>query len=470
MIINTPILWVILPIFISVITAVLYRRRILSILITGISSIALGALAIFFPEDLIISIGPVTLTFIENLGILGRQIVLSYQLFPFIAFIYISTGLWAITSTVSSVPDNFRPISLVISALLTAALGVEPFLYAALFIQAAILFSVPMLSPLREKTHPGILRFLSLQTLAMPFILLAGWMLSGVETLPPESPLIGQTMIILGLGIGLWLAVFPFHSWLPMVSERAHPVPLSFVLFIFPTVIALFSLNFLDTYTFLRASQGLYEALRIIGALMIVLGGLWTAYQNNIKRAFGFSNLIETGFLLLAVGLKDQGGLNWLLMLFPARALGFWLWGYTMSLLETRADSFYLDDLSGFSRRYPFISSGLLISQLSIAGLPLFASFPIKIALLSGSFSIGAGLGTWVFIGNLGLFLFTIRLILKLVALDEEHLLERWSINENRNIFLTILAIIFGIIITGIFPNLTLANITTTLTAFSQLQ
>lgn len=470
MTINTPIIWVFLPIFIAVITAVLYRRQILSLIITSVTGFGLGALAIFFPEDLIISIGPVTLTFVENLGILGRQIFVSYQLFPFIAFIYIATGLWAIASAVSSVPDSFRPISLVVTALLTAALGVEPFLYAALFIEAAILFSIPMLSPLREKTHPGILRFLSLQTLAMPFILLAGWLLTGVETLPPESPVIGQTMMVLGLGLGLWLAVFPFHSWVPMVSERAHPIPLSFILFIFPTAISLFSLNFLDRYTFLRASQGLYEALRIVGALMIVLGGLWTAYQVNIKRAFGFSTLTETGFMLLAVGLRNQGGLNLLLMLYPARAIGFWLWGYTLSLIETRADSLTLVDLRGFSHRYPIISFGLLISQLSIAGLPLFASFPIKIALLSSGFSTDASLGIWIFIGNLGLFYFTIRLLLNMAAPDEGQILTKWTATEKSRIYLPILFVTIMIIFVGLFPNLALTSITTTLTAFSQLQ
>ena len=266
--------------------------------ITSVSGVGLGALAFFFPEDLIIPIGPLTLTFVENLGILGRQINLPYQIFPFIALLFISTGLWAVGSAITGAPDSFRPTSLVITALLTAALGVQPFLYAALFIEAAVLFSIPMLSPFREKIHPGILRFLSLQTLAMPFILLAGWMLSGVETLPPDSPLIGQTMIVLGLGIGLWLAIFPFHSWVPMISERTHPIPLSFILFIFPMAVTLFSLNFLDRYTFLRASQGLYESLRIVGALMIVLGGLWTAYQNNLKRAFGFSILTESEALV----------------------------------------------------------------------------------------------------------------------------------------------------------------------------
>jgi len=470
MTINTPILWVVLPIFIGAVTAVFYRRKILSVVLTSITGFGLGALAIFFPEDLVISIGPMTFNFIESLGILGRQINISFQFFPFIALIYFATGLWAVGSTGSSVPDSFRPISLIISALLTAALGVEPFLYAALFIEAAVLFSIPILSPLRTKTYPGILRYLSLQTLALPFILLAGWLLSGVETLPPNSPLIGQTMIVLGLGIGLWLAVFPFHSWVPMVSDRAHAIPLSFVLFIFPTAISLFSLNFLDRYTFLRTSQGLYDALRIVGALMIVIGGLWTAYQENIKRAFGYSTLTETGFLLLAIGLRDQGGLDWLLMLFPARALGFWLWGYTLNLLETRADSLSLDVLRGFLHRYPVFSSGLLISQLSVAGLPLFASFSIKIALLSAGFSVGTGLGTWVFIGNLGLFYFTIRLLINLVAHDEREPITKWSLSEKSRDYLPILLVVLAIIFTGLFPNLTLINITTTLTAFSQLQ
>ena len=470
MTINTPIIWVFLPIFIAAITAVFYRRQILCTIITATTGFGLGALAFFFPEDLLISVGPLTLTFVESLGILGRQIIVSYQLLPFIAFLYFSTGLWAVASLVSGVPDSFRSICLIITALLTAALGVQPFLYAALFIEAAILFAVPMLSPLQEKTHPGILRFLSLQTLAMPFILLAGWMLSGVETLPPDSPMIGQTMMVLGLGLGLWLAVFPFHSWVPMISEKANPIPLSFLLFIFPTAISLFSLNFLDRYTFLRTSQGLYETLRIVGALMIVIGGIWTAYQENIKRAFGFSSLTETGFLLFAIGLGDQDGLIMLLMLFPARAIGFWLWGYTLSLIEIRADSLSFDGLRGFSHRYPIISTGLLIAQLSLAGLPILSSFPIKIALLSSGFSSSPNLIFWIFIGNLGLFFFSIRLLITLVTPDEEEMTPKWKLSEKVKIYLPILLISLLIVLVGLFPNLTLTNITSTLTAFSQLQ
>ena len=470
MTINTPMLWVVFPMFVSATLAILYRRRLLSTILTSITGFGLGALAAFFPEELFIAFGPLQLTFVESLTILGRQLSITYQILPFIAFIYIATGLWGLGSVLPSVPDNFRPISLVVTALLTAALSVEPFLYAALFIQAAILFSIPMLSPLEMKTDPGILRYLSLETLAMPLILLAGWLLSGVETLPPDSPLIVQSMIILGLGIGLWLAVFPFHSWVPMVSEKSHPMALSFVLFIFPTIIALFSLNFFDRYTFLRTFETLYQALLIIGALMVVLGGLWTAYQENIKRAFGYSFMVETGFILLAIGLSNQAGLHWLLLLFPIHAMGFWLWGFALSLILKKADSQFVKQLKGFARRYPIISTGLIIAQLSIAGLPLLGTFPIKIAMLSEVFTNGVALGLWIFVGNIGLFVFSIRLLVSLVQPDEQQRGNAWTVLEKRQVYIPLILMILLIILTGLFPNGIQSNITKILTTFTHLQ
>jgi formate hydrogenlyase subunit 3/multisubunit Na+/H+ antiporter MnhD subunit len=203
---------------------------------------------------------------------------------------------------------------------------------------------------------------------------------------------------------------------------------------------------------------------------MIVLGGLWTAYRDDIKRAFGFSALTETGFLLLVIGLADQGGLSLLLMLFPAHAVSFWLWGFTLSFIETLADSHSIKALHGFAQRYPIISSGLLVAQLSTAGLPLFATFPVKIALFSDAFAVSSGLGAWIFIGSLGLFFFTIRLLINLVTPNEEQAIINWTFTEKSSVYLPILLTILAVILIGLFPHAILTNITTILTAFGQLQ
>ena len=470
MTLSTPFIWVILPIVVAGVCTALYQRRIFGILLTTITAFGLALLAAGFPEELAFSVGPLTLAFEESLGILGRQIILSYDILPFIAFTYAMTGLWALSSNLPGVPDTFRPVSLVMTALLTAAMGVQPFLYAALLIETAVLFSIPMLSPAGDERYRGILRYLSLMTIAMPFILIAGWLLTGVVILPPDSPLVGQTALMLGLGFALLLAVFPFHSWIPMVSQHSHPIVVSYVLFILPTTILVFGLNFLNRYTFLRTSQEIFNIIRIIGAVMIVFGGLWTAMQDHLKRAFGFSALVETGFSLLAVGLAAEGGLRWMLMLFPVRALGYWLWGYTLTRIEQHCGSLEISAIQGYGRKFPVLFAGLLLTQLSIAGLPLLASFPIKIALLTQAVSTGTALGVWSFIGNLGLFVFSIRVLLNaVIPLDDEpaHL---WAIAEKTSELLPVVVMILAIVLLGLLPGMFVSGLTNILTAFPQLQ
>jgi len=307
-------------------------------------------------------------------------------------------------------------------------------------------------------------------TIAMPFILIAGWLLTGVVILPPDSPLIGQSAIVLGLGFALWLGVFPFHSWVPMVSHRSHPTVVSFLLFVLPTTILVFGLNFLNRYAFLRTSEAIFEIIRIIGVVMIVFGGVWMAVQEELKRAFGFAVLVETGFSLVAVGLANSGGLKWLMMLFPVRALGYWLWGYALARFEYHCGSLELSAVRGYARKLPLLSAGLVLAHLSVAGLPLLASFPIKIAILSQALVEGRGLGVWSFIGNLGFFLFSIRLMLNLLLPVEADTPPIGLMEQKLSEYLPVVLMVAVLVILGLFPGFFSLDLTTILTAFPQLQ
>ena len=470
MTLSAPIIWVVFPLVMAGVCGVLNKRPVLSLIIASATAFGLALLAGFFPEDLLLPLGPLEFPVEESLRLLGRRITLAESILPFIAFIYGVTGLWLLSSNLPGVPNTFRPISLVITSALTAALGVEPFLYAALLIQTAVLVSVPMLIAPGKESHRGVLRYLSLMTIAMPFVLIAGWLLTGVVILPPESPLIGQSAIVLGLGFALWLAVFPFHSWVPMVSQHSHPTVTSFLLFILPTTILVFGLNFLNRYAFLRTSDVIFNLIRMIGVVMIVFGGVWAAVQDHLKRVFGFSVLVETGFSLLAIGLLTAGGLNSLLLLFPVRALGYWLWGYTLSRLEDHCGSLEISAIQGYGRKLPLLAAGLVLAQLSVAGLPLLASFPIKITLLTQVLKEGTALGVWSFIGSLGLFLFTIRLMLNFLLPIGTTTASLWSLEERTSEFLPVLLLVVVLVILGLFPANFTAGITSILTGFTQLQ
>ena len=147
MTLSTPILWIFLPLGIAIIVLAFSKRRIFGVILTSVTAFGLALLAHFFPENMVISIGPINLIFKESLAFFGREVTVAYEVLPFIALIFGMTGLWALFSDSPNVPITFRPISLMITSLMTASFGVEPFLYAALLIETAVLLSIPMLSP-----------------------------------------------------------------------------------------------------------------------------------------------------------------------------------------------------------------------------------------------------------------------------------------------------------------------------------
>ena len=470
MTLSTPLLWIFLPLVIALVVLAFSKRHVFGIILTSVTAFGLALLARFFPENMIVSIGPLNLIFKDSLAIFGREVTVAYEVLPFIALIFSMTGLWTLFSGLPGVPVTFRPISLIITSLMTASFGVEPFLYAALLIETAVLLSIPMLSPLGKQPHAGILRYLVLQTLAMPFILLAGWLLTGVEALPPDSPLVLQSALVLGLGLALLLAVFPFHSWVPMVSQHSNALVVSFLLFIMPTTILLFSLNFLNRYPFLRDTEALFSTLRIVGTLLIAISGALTAIQTNLKRALGFTILSETGFSLLAIGLAAEGGLTWMLMLFPVRGISLWLWGTLLTKIESSNGDLSLPGMQGFARRYPMFSFALVLVQFSVMGMPLLGEFPIKLTLLTTAYASNPSFGVWSFIGNLGLLLFSLRLLLAVVGPEKGAVQSKWIRSEKLTEYLPILVIVLFLLIIGIFPNALLTNITETLTVFRLLQ
>ena len=181
--------------------------------------------------------------------------------------------------------------------------------------------------------------------------------------------------------------------------------------------------------------------------------------------------MVETGFSLLAISSATSGGIVWMLMMLPPRALGYWLWGYTLTRFESRyGGGLNLKIIQGEVLRIPYLSSGLILAQFSIAGMPLLASFPIKIALLSQVLAENMVSGLWSFFGGLGLFIFTIRLLLSFHQPIDIEIKQPWFLQDKFSHFLPILLMVIVLIISGLFPGKIFSGIIDILAAFPQLQ
>jgi NADH-quinone oxidoreductase subunit N len=462
--VNAPLIWIVLPVLAGIVLWFLNRRQTLVLWLGGSLCLALALLAQFIPVGETIRFGPIDFEISATLAFFGRRFILDFGRQSYLVLLYGFAAFWFFGGILAGVHRYFVPIGLSIVALLVAALAVEPFLYGAVLIQIAVLLSVPLLIPPGQTPGQGVLRFIIFQTLAIPFVLFAGWASAGVEASPADQRMLGQALLLLGLGFAFWLAVFPFYNWVPLLSEKSNSYVAGFLLSLIPMVVLLLVLNFMQNYTWLRDYRYLPVVLRSTGMLMIVTGGIWAAFQRDLSRLFGYAVIIENGFALLALSLGSRAGLEIYVASLLPRLAALWLWAFSLSLLRQQSSSDF-EGIEGLLYRYPFISLALIAASLSIAGLPLLAGFPLREALLVnvGQRSLPSAL--WSLLGSVGMMFCALRAFSAMLRSKDLH----WSIQESwpKAVFLS--GGILALFLMGLLPALFLPEMINLLQAFGRL-
>jgi NADH-quinone oxidoreductase subunit N len=358
--VSAPLIWIVFPAAAGLVFWFLRQRRGMVVLLSVLMSLLLAVLAGLLPIAETIRVGPLAFQVEPALAFAGRRLVLDNGDRTFLVFIYLLCAFWFAGSYAVSASNLLIPFGLGMIALFVAAQAVDPFLYAALLVEMAVLLAVPMLAPPGKLFGQGVLRFLIFQTLAMPFILLAGWALGGVEANPSNLALIGTCchlswawvcflagcLPVLYLDTAAFRAKFPLHFWLRFM--------------VLPTVNLMIGLGFLDRFGWLRSTTDVFVLIGQVGTLMIATAGVWAAFQKNLARLFGYAVIIETGFSLVAIGLGSRVGSDLFSSMFFPRMIGLGLWALSLSLLTRAAPSLRFDDVRASPKRCRLLLWGWL--------------------------------------------------------------------------------------------------------------
>lgn len=460
---SAAVIWIGLPALAGGLFWLLRERPGRMVLYATLFCLALAGLAWLVPLGSTVRLGPLSLTVDPVLAIAGRRLVLGEDSRVFLIFIYLVCAFWFAGSYSARSNRMLVPFGLWMVALLVAALAVEPFLYAALLVEMAVLLAVPLLAPPGSRIGQGVLRFLIFQTLAMPFVLLAGWALAGVEANPTNATLLAFATVFVGLGFAFWLAIFPFYTWVPLLSEQSDPYVAGFVFLIFPTVNLLLALNFIDRFGFIRTQPLVFVSITLVGVLMVVTAGVWAAFQRDFARIFGYAVIVETGFSLLAVGLGQQIGKDLFASMFMPRVICLGLWALSLSILKRAAGSTRFEDMAGMAQRRPFAASGLVVAALTLGGLPLLPVFPIHQVLLEALAAQSFWNALWVLIGSGGLLFSAFRSLAVLIQSG----LHTENRQESRLQIALILGGVFMLLMVGFFPQLFLSMLNGLVSAYS---
>jgi NADH-quinone oxidoreductase subunit N len=374
---NAPLVWIVFPILAALIMIALRRwRTAINIVGTGISFF-LSVMALVTPVNQVIEKGLIQFSLPGDWTILGRMFSISQVEMPFISFIYFMSAVWFLLSWENDHRSLFIPFGLGIAALLIAAMAVRPFIYAALLIEAAVLGCVLMLTERPVQVGKGAIRFLILQSLGMPFILLAGWFLASGEITPINQTQLTLSVVLLVLGFAFWLGIFPLHTWIPMMAGDSEPRVSGFIFSILPLPVLFFLLDFMNSYAWLREYPLLFPVLRWLGAFMVLFAGLWTFFQKDLRQIYGYLIIAMNGLALLAIGITGISGISLLTFFFLPRFLSIILLSISITIFQKNNRSMAVEDLPGLVGQLPFSTLALAVAIFSVAGLPLLPGFPL---------------------------------------------------------------------------------------------
>jgi formate hydrogenlyase subunit 3/multisubunit Na+/H+ antiporter MnhD subunit len=446
---NAPAVWIGLPLVVAALALLIPNER-LNAALGGVAALTLSAIALLIPLDSAMLIGPFSVKIASSLQILGRSLVLNPADGALLAILYGLAALWFFGSDAAGVARRLVPLGMGVLALMVASIAVEPFLFAAIFIEMAALVSIPLLTPPGQKPGRGVTRFLVYQTLAMPFILFAGWMLAGVESSPGDLALTLQAATMLGMGFAFLLAVFPLYNWMPMLADETSPYVMGFMFWCLPTITIIFGMGFLDRYAWLRTSPVMANTLQLTGVLMVVTGGVWSAFQRHLGRIMAYAAVAETGYVILA--LSVQPSLNAIQIIFLSlipRGLGLAVWALSLTILARKSESLKFSSVQGLARSLPLASLGVVLAHFSTAGFPLLAGFPPRLALWEGLAGSSVLTAFWLFLGVLGLLTGAVR-SMAVLTMAPEYTEWGWGETWVQRIMLGVG--VLGLFILGVFP------------------
>ncbi len=194
------------------------------------------------------------------------------------------------------------------------------------------------------------------------------------------------------VGIGLKLAMFPMHLWLPNAYTYA-PSAVTAFLAATATKVAVYVLIrfFFSVFNFDFAFIGaaFTYVLLPLGLFGMFVASLVAVFQEDVKRMLAYSSVAQIGYMLLGLSFATVEGLTATLVHMFNHALMKGALFMAVACVVLRVGSHSINAFAGLSKRMPYTTWAFLISGLSLVGVPLTVGFVSKWYLLQAAFSAG---------------------------------------------------------------------------------
>jgi NADH-quinone oxidoreductase subunit M len=190
---------------------------------------------------------------------------------------------------------------------------------------------------------------------------------------------------LLLFGFGILVSLWPFHSWAPL-GYGAAP---SSAAMLHAGVLKKFGLYGLVQIALpllpLGALHWSHTAATLAAVGNVLVIGLVTIAQRDLKQMVGYSSVMHMGYAFLGIATGSILGMGGVVMLMVAHGLSVALLFLLSTSVHQRTNTFDLQQMGGLAQKAPVLAALFVTATFASVGLPGFANFwgelPIFVAL-----------------------------------------------------------------------------------------
>lgn len=309
---------------------------------------------------------------------------ISLPLFVLAGVVGLAAGLYAMQSGAEKIEQYLMLLLIMVGGLMGVFASIDIFFFY-FFHELALIPTFVMIGIWggrdRQYAAMKLTIYLTLGALISLAGLIALYVQSGAESFSlidlraaiagQSLPLVVQkyTFALLLFGFGILVSLWPFHSWAPLGYGAA------------PTSAAMLHAGVLKKF-------GLYGLVQIGAPLLpegaanwalilawlalgnVIIIGLVTIAQRDLKQMIGFSSVMHMGYCFLGLACLSTIGAGGAVLLMFAHGLSVALLFLLASCVFKRTQTFDMDQMGGLGRRAPVLSAFFVIAMFASIGLP----------------------------------------------------------------------------------------------------